>query len=127
MAKVLAVAVGGAVGAVLRYLVSGWTQRMAGPAFPAGTLAVNVIGCLLLGFLGAAFSRYVLVRDEWRLVILVGGLGAFTTYSTYGYETVTLINEGQRWYALVNVVASNAAGLTAVWAGYRLAERWYGG
>ena len=127
MVKVFAVAAGGAVGAVLRYLVSGWTQRLFGPSFPAGTLAVNVIGCLLLGFLGAAFARYVLIRDEWRLVILVGGLGAFTTFSTYGYETFSLVNEGQRWYALANVALSNVAGLTAVWAGYRLAERWYGG
>ncbi|MCP4644272.1 MAG: fluoride efflux transporter CrcB [bacterium] len=126
MVKLLMVATGGAVGAVLRYLVSGWTQKLTGGSLPWGTFAVNILGCLALGFLGAVFTRFVPVREEYRLLLLVGGLGAFTTFSTFGFETFALLNDGQRGLALANVLLSNAAGLAAVWIAYRLAERTYG-
>ena len=126
MAKVVMVALGGATGATLRYLVAGWTQKASGGSFPVGTLAVNILGCFLLGFLGAAFSRYVLVDEKYRLLLLTGGLGAFTTFSTYGYETLLLANDGQKWLAVANILLSNVIGLGGVWAGYRLAERFYG-
>lgn len=126
MANLVYVAGGGAVGAVLRYLVAGWVQRLWGGDFPAGTFAVNIIGCCALGFLAAVFSRYVMGYDQLRLAVLVGGLGAFTTFSTYGLETFNLMNDGQRLLALANIGLSNVVGLGAVWAAYRLAERLYG-
>ncbi|MFQ5413919.1 MAG: fluoride efflux transporter CrcB [Phycisphaerae bacterium] len=126
MTKVLLIAVGGGVGSVLRYAVSGWAQRMTSSGFPSGTLAVNVLGCLVIGFLGAALAGPVLVREEYRVAVMVGCLGGFTTFSTYGLETVALASDGQAWRAVVNVLLQNALGLSAVWIGYRWARAWVG-
>ena len=127
MVKLLWIAAGGSVGAVLRYTVSGWVQRPAGATtFPVGTLTVNVVGCLAMGLLYAAFAGHSLIREEYRLAILVGVLGGFTTFSTFGYETFALINDRQFARAAANVLLSNAAAIAAVWLGYRLGERWVG-
>lgn len=127
MLKILMIALGGAAGAVARYLISGWGQRLVDGAFPAGTLIVNVVGCLLIGFLARAFDTVVLIREEYRLALLVGLLGGLTTFSSYGWETFAMLNDGQRWAPLGNFLLNNALGLFAVWAGFRLAERLYGG
>lgn len=126
MVKLLWIAVGGGVGSVLRYLVAGWSQRLAGESFPVGTMAVNVIGCLLIGILGAAFSGAVIIREEYRLAIMVGALGGFTTFSTFSFETLALINDGQFGRSMANVVLSVTLSMAAVWFGYRAAERWLG-
>ncbi len=126
MTKILMVAAGGATGAVLRYTIAGWCQKLADSSFPVGTFVVNIVGCFVIGFLGAAFSRYIVIREEYRIAILVGVLGGFTTFSSYGWETFSLINDGQRWHAAANLILSNVVGLTGVWLGYRLAEKWYG-
>ncbi len=126
MAKLLLIAAGGAAGAVLRYLGAGWGQSLTTGPFPLGTLLVNILGCLLIGFLGAAFAGPILVREEYRLALLVGFLGGFTTFSTFGWETFLLLNDGQKWRALLNLLASNVLGVAAVWIGYRMAQRWYG-
>lgn len=126
MTKLLLIAAGGAAGAVLRYLVAGWGQSLTAGSFPLGTLLVNVAGCFLIGLLGAMFAGPIVVREEYRLAVLIGLLGGFTTYSTFGWETFSLLNDGQRWAAIVNVVLSTGLGLAAVWIGYRLAERWQG-
>ncbi len=123
MTKLLMIAGGGAVGAVSRYYLAGWTQRLAGGTFPLGTLTVNVLGCLLIGILGAFFGGPHLVRQEYRLLMMIGLLGGFTTFSTFGLETVALINEGQLAQAGLNVLLSNALGLLAVLLGYR-ATQW---
>ncbi len=123
MVKILVIAVGGGAGAVGRYLLAGWTQQLVGWTFPLGTLAVNVFGCLLIGVLGAAFGGPHLVRQEYRLLLMVGLLGGFTTFSTFGLETMALVNEGQFASAGVNVLLSNGLGLLAVWIGYR-ATQW---
>ena len=127
MKYVLWVAVGGSIGAVGRYLISSGIQKWAGTSFPLGTLTVNLVGCFLLGLLAALFTGPLLIREEYRLALLVGGLGAFTTFSTYGYETLTLMNDGQKGLALFNIGLSNVLGLTAVWFGLRVAEFWHGG
>ena len=119
--KWLLIACGGSAGAVLRYAVASWGQRLAGGTFPAGTLLVNTLGCLVIGFLGALFAGPLLIREEYRLAIVVGFLGGFTTFSTYGYETFALLGEGQWWSAVANVLLSNALGLLALWMGVRLA------
>lgn len=126
MFKLVMIAAGGAVGALLRYAVSGWAQRIASGSFPTGTLFVNLLGCFLIGFLGAFFAGPHLIRDEYRVALLVGLLGAFTTFSTFGWETFTLANGGQLGLAVVNIALSNGAGLVAVWFGYRMSEQWFG-
>ncbi len=126
MLKIAMIAAGGAVGATLRYAVSGWVQKSSSTLFPSGTLAVNLIGCFLIGWLGAMFASPHLIREEFRVAILVGVLGAFTTFSTFGWETFQLVNAGQVRLAAINMVLSNSAGLMAVWLGYRLGARWFG-
>jgi CrcB protein len=123
MKTLLCIACGGGLGAVLRYAVSLGCQRLAGGVFPVGTLTVNVTGCLLIGFLGALLSGPFLLRDELRLGLLVGALGGFTTFSTFGWETFALLNDGEWSRAAANVVGSNVLGLGALWLGYRLAEQ----
>ena len=121
------IAAGGGLGAVLRYSVAGFAQRLTDDAFPVGTLTVNVLGCLVLGFLGAIFAGPALVRDEWRFFLAVGLLGGFTTFSTFGFETVALLQSGEWARASANVLLSNGLGLGAVWIGYRLAGAVQGG
>ena len=126
VAILLYIALGGAVGAVSRYLVSGWVMHSTGRVFPVGTLCVNVIGCLLIGILGAAFAGPQLIREEYRLALMVGLLGSFTTFSTFGAESMALVSAGQLRLAVLNVVLSNGLGLSAAWFGYRAGERWFG-
>jgi CrcB protein len=124
--KLLLLFIGSGTGGVLRYAISGWTQRLADGSFPIGTLIVNVTGCLLIGFLTPALSGRLLVPEEYRVAILVGLLGGYTTFSTFSLETLALLNDGQIWRAMLNVTASVILGLAAAWAGYRIAENWLG-
>ena len=126
MMKWVLIAAGGAFGSVLRSAVQGWVQRLTAGSFPIGTLTVNVTGCMLIGFIAAAFTGPILVREEYRIGLTVGILGGFTTFSAFGLETFNLANDGQVRLALANVVLSCGLGLVAVWAGYGLAERWFG-
>lgn len=126
LVKLALIFIASGVGGVCRYLLSGWAQKLANGSFPAGTLAVNVLGCLLIGFLSAAFAGRWLVREEYRVALIVGVLGGFTTFSAFGLETFALLNDGQYARAAWNVIASVGLGLASVWAGYRLAERWLG-
>ena len=126
MMKWVLIAAGGAFGSVLRYAIQGWVQRLTNGSFPIGTLAVNVSGCMVIGFIAAALTGPILVREEYRIGLTVGVLGGFTTFSAFGLETFNLANDGQLRLAFANVVLSCGLGLVAVWAGYRLAERWFG-
>lgn len=126
MLKLLFIAGGSAVGGLTRYVIAGLAQRGSGGSFPVGTLTVNVLGCLVFGILAASFAGPVLIREEYRAALLVGVLGGFTTFSTFGYETFALINGGQYWTAAGNVLLHNVVGLTGLWLGYRLVERWLG-
>ena len=125
MAKLLYIFLGSGVGGVLRYVVSGWAQRAGGSGFPIGTWLVNILGCLLIGFLSATFAVR-LVREEYRIALMVGVLGGLTTFSTFSLETFSLVNEGQIARAVLNVLSSVLVGVAAVWLGYRLAEGWLG-
>lgn len=124
MTHVLWVGLGGFVGAVLRYLLSLWAHRLHGGDFPAGTLLVNVLGCLAIGAL-AAWVEGGGVPPETSLFLGVGLLGALTTFSTFGFETVELVLHGEPGMALLNVGLNVAVGLTAVVAG-AAAYRWLG-
>ena len=119
--NVLAVAAGGATGAVARYWMSAVLYKHFGSGFPYGTLGVNVLGSLLMGIL------FVVVVDRpmpdvWRLVLGVGMLGAFTTFSTFSVDTLILVEQGQLLRALANVFASVVLCLVAVFAGAALAR-----
>jgi CrcB protein len=121
--KLAYIAIGGGAGAVLRYLLSGWGQRLTAPStFPFGTLLVNLLGCLAIGAAVAYFAGPHRVREELRLALLIGVLGGFTTFSSYAFETFSLLEDGQRLHAATNLVLSNVLGLFAVWAGYRLIQ-----
>lgn len=126
MLKLVFIAMGGSVGALLRYGISSWTQRMSNSSFPWGTLTVNVCGCFLIGLISALLAGQYL-REEWRPFLLIGIMGSFTTFSTFGFETFELANEGQFTRAGINILLSNLAGLTAVWIGYRLTVQVVGG
>jgi len=121
--RVLAIALAGAFGAVARYGLSGLVQRFAGPRFPLGTLAVNVLGCFLLGLLATLSLERWSISPTTRAALLIGFLGAFTTFSTFSYETLALIREGAAWRAVLNIVLSVMVCLAAAWAGVALASR----
>ncbi len=126
MQKMLLIFLGSGIGGVLRFALSGWAQRLSGAAFPIGTLAVNVIGCLLIGWIGAALTGRLLMREEYRLAIIVGLLGSFTTFSAFGWETFTMISDGQYARAAANAGLSVILSVAAVMAGYRIAALWPG-
>jgi len=119
--NILMVAAGGAVGSVLRYLVSGLAQRASGVDwFPLGTLGVNLLGCLAIGFLGGLVENREVFSPTTRTLLFIGVLGGFTTFSTFGFETFALLRDRQTLYAVVNVTAQVLGGLFAVWLGYSL-------
>ena len=126
MLKVLFIAAGGAIGSVLRYYVAGWSQHWAGGSFPLGTMIANVTGCLLIGFLATVLTGPVLIREEYRMGLLVGILGGYTTFSTFSWETNRLAEDSEWLLAGINIVVSLVACLVATWIGSRLALYLYG-
>ena len=117
------VGVGGLIGASSRYAVGRWVNDMAGnPAFPYGTLAVNVVGCLLIGVLAGLAATRNIIGVDTRAFLIVGVLGGFTTYSAFGLETVELIRRGEFFIGLSNVALQITLGLAAVWAGLKIAD-----
>ena len=116
MRELLLIGAGGFLGAIARYGLSGWLARLSGGNWPWGTLAVNVIGCLALGALMAYGQRQGL-EAHLRLFLTVGILGAFTTFSTFGYETMVLLRAGSYWQAMSNVTLNLMLGMSAVWIG----------
>ena len=120
VANLLYIALGGAVGAVSRYLVSGWVMHSTGRVFPFGTLCVNVIGCFLLGFIAHIAQVTSWIPKPVFSAITVGFLGALTTFSAFGMETLDQLNKGAWSGALANIAANVLIGLAAVWAGVML-------
>ena len=117
METLLFVAIGGGVGSVTRYLTSVWAAGKFGVDFPYGTLLVNVVGCYLIGlFMILATERFMLPA-HWRLLIASGFLGGLTTFSSFGYETLKLVQEGELLPAVQNVAANLFTGLAATWIG----------
>ena len=121
--KILSIGVGGFIGATLRYATSGLVSRFTTQAqFPYGTFVVNMIGCLLIGFLaGVADSRDIFGTTS-RAFVFTGLLGAFTTFSTFSYETMGLIQNGQTFPALTNMGLQLILGLVAVWGGIQFSK-----
>jgi fluoride exporter len=122
MLNIFLVGLGGAFGSIARYLVSGWVQTAAkNPVFPFGTLAVNLAGCLVIGFLAQLAESRGVFTPETRALVFVGVLGGFTTFSSFGNETLNLVRGGELWNGLANVGANVVIGLFAVWLGRNLA------
>ncbi|MFQ5585973.1 MAG: fluoride efflux transporter CrcB [Thermodesulfobacteriota bacterium] len=122
MRAVLYIGCAGFFGAVLRYAVGGFVYRYAGTTLPYGTLAVNIIGSLLLGFLMEFSMRSALIPGELRMAVGIGFLGAFTTFSTFSYETYRLFEEGSALLATVNIASNLLLCLIAVWIGIIIAR-----
>lgn len=119
----LAVAVGGAVGSMLRFGLSHWVQALTGRGFPYGTLSVNVLGCLAMGILYALFAERLAAYGIWRLGLLTGLLGGFTTFSAFSIETFSLLEQGETATALSYVLTSVLLCLVATWLGVQLAKQ----
>ena len=126
MSKLMLIAVGGGIGSLLRYLLSSLIQRTSESSFPLGTMTVNILGCAAIGALTAAWSADHAPREAWRVAVLVGVLGGFTTFSAFGFETFQLANQGHLARAGLNILLTNAACLGAVWLGFRFVERFAG-
>jgi CrcB protein len=126
MARIALVALGGGLGSVLRYLIAGWCQHLTKGSFPIGTLVVNILGCLAIGFLKAAFSGSLLVKEEYQVALTIGVLGGFTTFSAFAFETFARSNERDHLSAGLNVLLSVVLGLAAVAIGYRLGQKCFG-
>lgn len=123
MAQLLAIAAGGSIGAVMRFIVSTGIYSWLGRGFPYGTLVVNVIGSLLMGLLYELFLQRLSISPEVRAVLLVGFLGAFTTFSTFSIETVNLIEQGYLLKAMTNVFASVILCVLAAWIGLQIVRQ----
>jgi len=123
LSQVLAIAAGGALGAVLRYWVSSGVYLLLGRGFPYGTLAVNVLGSLLMGMLYVLMIDRLATGSEWRAFLLIGLLGAFTTFSTFSIETLTLMQDGMYMRALLNILLSVLACIGAAFLGMALARQ----
>lgn len=122
MGKLFLIGLAGFIGTLSRYWMSGVVAKRYGETFPWGTLLVNLVGCFLVGLLFYLLQERFLVNQTMRTVVLIGFLGGFTTFSSFGLQTFTLLQDGQFGLAALNVTASNVVGMLLVWAGYTLAK-----
>lgn len=123
MQQLLLIAFGGAIGAMLRYGVSNGVHMMLGRGFPYGTLTVNVVGSFFIGLLYILMIERIAQSVEWRAVLIIGFLGAFTTFSTFSLETITAIENGEISKAFLNILLNVTICLMATWVGILLARQ----
>jgi fluoride exporter len=127
MGNILWVGVGGFIGSVFRYVLSGLVQEYTKrDDFPVGTLAVNILGCLSIGLLSQLAEARGAFSPETRALVIIGILGGFTTFSSFGNETMNLWRDGESYLAFVNVVAQVMLGLGAVWLGRTIGHELWG-
>lgn len=123
MLKLIIVGTGGFIGAILRYLVSGAVQTsLPNTTFPYGTMAVNILGCLLIGIGSGLMAARQIFSPEIRAFLFIGILGSFTTFSTFGLETFNLAKDGQNLMALFYLGFSIVAGFFAVYSGFVISK-----
>ena len=115
--KLALLALAGGMGALARYGLAGFVQKISGVSFPWGTLVVNLTGCFLAGLLWSLFENRWIISGETRTVVLVGFMGAFTTFSTFIFETGDLLRSAQWMYATANLTIQNVIGLLALFIG----------
>jgi len=108
---------GGAVGSLARYAAGAAIMNRLGVRFPLGTFVVNISGAFLIGVLMTLFTGRVELHPNWRVVLVVGFLGGYTTFSTLEWETLALVKDGARWLGLINAAGSIVVGYAAVWLG----------
>lgn len=123
MERYLLVMLGGALGAALRYGLGTWVQGLSGPGFPWSTFLINLSGSFLIGLV-LRLSLDGALSPEWRLFLTVGVLGGYTTFSTFSWETLTLVQQGEWAKAFLYVAGSVVLGFGLVWLAYRWAGRW---
>lgn len=121
--RILLIAIFGAVGTLARYGLQGIVQVRAGGAFPYGTLLINLTGCFLLALIGQFTLNRMLISPDWRVAITVGFFGGYTTFSSFGWETAKMLEDGEWLRATTYVAASVFVGLFLSIAGIRLANR----
>ena len=119
--KLLLLIAGGAIGTTARYMVSGWAHRFTDSTFPAGTLAVNLFGSLLIGLLWGLFET-LNISSNTRTFIFIGILGSFTTFSSFSLETLNLFREGETKLAVINILANNIFGIILAITGFIIAK-----
>ena len=118
--KLCVIGFGGFIGAIARYGLSGLAHRLTGSVFPVGTLLVNVLGCLVIGVLATLVADKPMLSPNTRLFLMIGLLGSFTTFSTFGYETVELLHDSSMGAAMLNVCLNVVLGVVAVFGGQAL-------
>ena len=123
MIPYLLIFIGGGTGALARYVAGTAIMRRFSGSFPLGTLAINVTGSFLIGLLMTLLTERYKLDPRWRLAIVVGFLGGYTTFSSFEWETYTAVRAGGLWTGMLNVVSSIILGYVAVWLGATLAQR----
>lgn len=118
----LVISLGAIAGANARYLISRYSAKLLGPAFPYGTLVINITGSLIVGFFMIWTTERVLTDPRWRLLVVVGFCGAFTTFSSYAFETMAYFEQGQWRFMLTNILGNNLLCLLGALAGMALAR-----
>ncbi len=122
MQKYFLIALGGALGSIARYWVGSTVANRMGTRFPYGTFVINITACVIIGFSLTFLARRVDLNPAWRFLIPVGFIGAYSTFSTYEWETLSTIRSGAFFLAALYAVSSLILGLAAVWGGSALAE-----
>lgn len=122
MRNVLIIGIGGFLGAVARYGIALWIGQRWGRSFPLGTFVINITGSLVIGFLMPLLTERFMINPQWRLFLAVGFLGAYTTFSTFEYETGALLKDGEWLIAGINVVSSVIVGFAALKVGEVIAK-----
>ena len=122
MFNFIAISLGAIVGANARYILSRYAARLLGPVFPYGTLIINVAGSFIVGWFLVWTSERVLIDPRWRLLVVIGFCGGFTTFSSYAFETMAYFEQGQWWLMTTNIVTNNLLSLLAAVGGMALAR-----
>ena len=121
--RIALIAIFGAIGTLARYGLQGFVQIRTGSTFPYGTLLINLTGCFFLGLIGQFTLKHMVISPDWRMAIAIGFFGGYTTFSSFGWETAKMLEEGEWAWASAYVGASVVAGLLLSVAGIRLANK----